>query len=263
MHDLKKKMTAAAIVAATCALTACGGGGGGSGDATGGGSVNPPVQASALAGRWTGGAGTRTLQTHTLADGSVWGIYSEDNSALHGGFFHVQAGVSGNHLSGTGKDFNMDGGGITASTFAADVTPKQSITGTATGSRAMSFGGSYESEFEQTPTLAAVAGAYLTTVTIVSTTSLASDASVGVDASGAVTGSVLGGCSFTGQLTPRTDANAFDLSLSFTSACPQGASTATGIAYYQPTDRVLKIAAASSNETAGVLALLFRAGGQP
>ena len=95
-------------IAAATGLVACGGGGGGGGTGDGPGvtGVTPSVQ-SAIAGRWTGGAGARrVMQTHTFPDGSVWAIYSEDASQLHGGFIHVNGSVAGNTVSGSGRNFN-------------------------------------------------------------------------------------------------------------------------------------------------------------
>lgn len=260
MHCVKRAFAGAAFLVAAVGLAGCGGGGGGAGNSDGPAiSGSPSSAASTIAGRWTGGAGAqRVLQTHTFPDGSVWAVYSEGSNALHGGFLHINGSVSGSTVSGAGRDFNMDGAGITASNFNAQVTPKQLISGTATGDRAMSFSGTYESEFELAPSLATVAGTYLGSVSVVSGVSLSSDTTVTVSASGAVTGSMVGGCTFSGQIAPRTDGNAYNLDVSFAGSCPPGAVAVSGIAYFQSAQRVLKLAAASSNETTGALGVVFR-----
>ena len=260
MHCVKRAFAGAALVAMAIGLGGCGGGGGAAGNSGGPGIAGGPTSAaSTIAGRWTGGAGAqRVLQTHTFPDGSVWAIYSEGSSSLHGGFLHASGSVAGSTVSGVGRDFNMDGAGITAATFNAQVTPKQLITGTASGDRAMNFSGTYESEFELAPSLATVAGTYLGNVSVVSGVSLSADTTVTVSASGALSGSMVGGCTFTGQITPRADGNAFNLNVSFAGSCPQGPVAVSGIAYYQSAQRVLKVAGASSNETTGALGVLFR-----
>jgi hypothetical protein len=261
MEKAKRAFVAAATAAA--GLVGCGGGGDSGSDASAGDApaASPtPTASASIAGRWIGSGGPRrVLETHTFPDGSVWSVYSEDSTLLHGGFIKANGTISGTTVSAAGRNFNMDGAAITSATFNAQVAPKQTITGTATGDRAMSFNGNYQAEFELTPSVGTISGAYQGATSSVGPVSATADTTLRIDAAGAVSGTMVSGCTFTGKLSPRTDGNAYNLDLSFSASCPQGALVVTGIGYYRSAEKVLRLAAANGNNTVGFLALMFRA----
>ncbi|MEJ7930518.1 hypothetical protein WG922_11095 [Ramlibacter sp. AN1015] len=225
----KRFARTAATVLATAMVAACGGGGGDGGDAA---AEKSPV------GFWNGTTSTGlTASVAVLPNGSTWAAYAGGSTL---GF------VNGN-VNGAATDFNLTSGTITQGTISTDATTKQSITSrVSAGGQTVTFTGSYDASFEQTPSLAALAGTFAGVGPSAGTT-------VTVGANGAVTGTDAG-CTFTGTATPRTDANAFNLTLTFGPApCALPGLSGSGIAVYDSTARSLLAAAVNSARTAGAI----------
>lgn len=238
---MKKLQLVAAIVAAAT-ITACGGGGG-----SGAGGDTPAPQN--LAGLWDGTTSNgRVLSAMTLSDGTTWALYTP----IGGG--NTIAGVVQGNINGAARDFNFELNTITDGTLSANITPKQSISGTVSGAGgSLSFTGNYDADFEKTPSLAALAGTFTGQSRAAAGVETAT---VTVDANGAITGTSVSGCSYTGTATPRTDGNAFNISVTFAGGvCALGTSTVTGVAFFDATEKSLIGAGLNSTKSDGFLFL--------
>jgi hypothetical protein len=238
-RTMRRFVGVVASLLATALLSACGGG-----DGDGGASSNA-VAAQLGSGLWTGTTDTnRKVTAVSLSDGRYYVIYDRvATPGTTGGLLEGSDSAVFNAFSFTStdaKDYSLESvpGPVTTGTVRADVLPRTSFNGTLARSNAtgFNFNTNYDSDFNTTPTLSAVQGTYTGTVTF----SLGPRAGVfTVDATGGVT-SVINGCSITGQLTPRTDGNIYDLSITFgPSPCVFPSQTITGIGYYRAATRQL------------------------
>ncbi len=106
----------------------------------------------------------------------------------------------------------------------------------ATGQTA-TFTGSYDKDYERTPTLAALAGTYLGDAT---TLHVVESLTIEIAASGAIHGTGASGCKFTGVASPRNHGNVYDITVVYgPSPCATPAMRLSGIAYYHGQDRTL------------------------
>jgi hypothetical protein len=241
-----KIVIAPLLVAA--ALIGCGGGGG---DST---SAAAPTTATAQ-GLWTGTTSTnRTVTGIVLSDGSYYVLYSPAGSpTLIAGVVQGNgASAGGSFSSSNGKDFNLEGYGVLPATVTGSFTTKQSFSGAITYSAATSttFTTVYDADFEGTPTLAALAGTF--------TGQLASSAgtqaaTLTIASSGAVSGSA-SGCALSGTVSPRSDGNAYNVSLTFGPApCTFAGQPLTGGAYFRSATKRLYAVAPNSTRSDGML----------
>ena len=110
----------------------------------------------------------------------------------------------------------------------------------------------YDVTFEESPLLSDLAGAYSGQAV---SSSGVQTVDLTVTSAGAVAGTVAG-CQFTGLAAPRSDANAFDLSVTFGGApCLFANQTLTGLAYYNPLTRQMIALAPNAGRTDGFLAV--------
>lgn len=170
-------------------------------------------------------------------DGTAWAAYVGTATL---GF------VVGN-INGAGTDFNLTSRTITKGTISTTATTKAQLsTRISAGNQAVTFSGSYDASFEQTPSLTALAGTF-------KGAGPSSGTTVTVAANGAVTGNDAG-CIFTGTATPRTDGNAFNLSITFGPApCALPGLSGSGIAIYNSAERSLLSAVVNASHTAGAI----------
>jgi hypothetical protein len=149
------------------------------------------------------------------------------------------------------RDFNLEGLGVLSATVAGTYVSKKSVTGAifyAQGS--VVFNGAYSTDYETKPSLATVAGAYTGQV---ASSAGVQNATFTVSSTGAVSGSA-SGCAATGTVTPRTDGNAYDTTMTFGAApCVFAGQTLRGISYYNTLTRILYSAAPNADRTNGVL----------
>lgn len=237
---MRKTLIIAAISAATLAA-GCGGGG------------DSPAPTN-VAGLWNGTTSTgRTVAALTFQDGTGWALYTpEGNPAYLAGVVQATTTVSGATASGPITDYNLEGGGITSGTISTTVNPKQSISGTVNPG-GVTFSGTYDAAFEQAPSLTETAGTFTGTAAVLGGTE---SASVTVSTTGALSGSSASGCAYTGTVTPRTDGNAFNVSVTFGGGvCSNGTSTVNGIAYYAAATKRIYSAASNSAKTNGFIFL--------
>lgn len=217
-----RKIKLAACVAALLSIAACGGGGGGSSSAPG-----------STTGFWKGTVSTgASVAAAVFPSGETWAIY------VNGGTIGVVQGT----MNGAATEFSSTGS-VTSGTITGTAVTKQSISGTA---GAATYSGTYNALFEQTPSLAAAAGTYAGSGPSAGTT-------ITVAAGGGVT-VTSATCTATGSATPRTDGNAFNVSLTYAGGgCPVAGQTMTGVAVYDGSDRSLIGAAVNTGRTAAAL----------
>lgn len=216
------------------ALAGCGGGGDDSGGA-------PLASAASAQGLWNGATSTnRTVAGLVLSDGTYYVFYSSvGNPTLIAGVIQGSGTSSvGTFSSSNARDFNLEGSGVLPATIASNFAAKQSFGGTIGYSATVNttFTSTYDAAYEIVPSLAIVAGSFTGQVASSAGTQ---SSSLTVSANGAVSGAS-SGCATTGTVSPRSDGNAYDVSLTFgPSPCLFASQTLTGIAYFNATTKRL------------------------
>jgi hypothetical protein len=238
------------IFALSLAISACGGGGSS-------GSSGPPVDMSGTAeGLWNGTTGDgRTIAGLVLNDGSYWFIYTAvGNSAVIGGAVQGDgSSSSGKFSSSNGVDFNLEGLGVNDFSFSGTYTQKSQIDGTLTytGGTTNTLSGMYDTDYDLTPSVAMIAGNYSGSA---ATAGGVEAATVSIAAGGAIVGTGVSGCSFTGMATVHPTGNVYDVTVTFGGGvCSNGTDTVTGVAYYVAAQNELVSAALNSGRTNGFL----------
>jgi hypothetical protein len=188
-------------------------------------------------------------------DGAYWVLYSAvGNPSLIAGAAQGTATFgTGTFTSSNGRDFNLEGLGVSSASVNGTFATKDTLNGTIlySGGTVVTFNAVYDATFEQAPLLSAVAGTF--TGTVASSAAVGQAATTTIAATGTLSGSA-GGCGFIGQLTPRTDGNAFNGSITFGPApCFFAGQTFSGIAFYDAATRRLYAAAPNLARTDGVL----------
>lgn len=233
-------------VAIIVSVSACGSGGD-----SGSSGVSGPAE-----GLWRGTTSTsREIAGLVLDDGTYWFFYSSiGNSAVIAGVVQGNSTSSnGSFGSSNGKDFNLEGSGISDFTMAGTYTAKSSMGGTLTyaPSVTMTFTSSYDTDYELTPILSAIAGTYSGSAATSGGTEFAT---VTISGTGAISGNSASGCSFIGSTAPRTKGNVYNISVTFGGGtCANGISTVTGMAYFNASSKQLTSAALNSGATDGFI----------
>jgi hypothetical protein len=231
--SLRARLSAAAAAAL---IAACGGGGGGGGNDQGAGGNPPnPGATSVLAGGWSGsGAPGETVQVFVVADGTAWAFAMNANRAPMD--MYVGALVPSNgQLSSTGmRAFDYEtttstgasasGTYVVGSQMAFTITPDGASVGVPISVTAVAA-----TDYDPTraAALADIAGAWGGAFRS-SETGVVAISSTGVIQNFTTSA----GCSGLGSVTPRTNENVFDVSLTLGPApCAAPGATATGTAY--------------------------------
>lgn len=198
----------------------------------------------------------RTGALVVLGDGSYWGIYSTvANDDIVAGVLQGTGTETGNNFTSTnGRDFNIEGADVLSFSVASTFSEMTSLGGTATysgGGGTVTFTGTYDDTFDDTPSLAAIAGSYFGEA---ASSGGNETAQFTINGSGNFTGSGGSGCSFNGTFSPRSDGNVFNLSIRFNGGeCVNGTSTLTGIAVYDPIEAAIIGAALNGSRSDGVI----------
>jgi len=190
-----------------------------------------------------------------LDDGTLYFLYSVvGNSSVIAGVVQGNGTSSGTTFTSSNTvDFNLEGYGVLTGSVSATYSAEQSISGTLSYSNGAinTFAGTYDPLYEATPSLTALAGTF--TGQAASSAGVAT-ANVTVQSNGTITGTVSGGCGFTGTAAPRARGNVFNASISFGSApCPFANQTLSGIAFFNPNTKRLYVAAPNAARSDGVL----------
>ncbi|HVE54618.1 MAG TPA: hypothetical protein VNB23_14655 [Ramlibacter sp.] len=182
----------------------------------GGGGDDEPVTAESAAGVWTGTTSTqRDMTAILLSDGRYYMVYAGVNapSAVGGLVQGTAAYADGRFTSADGVDFSLEGAGAAAGDIGAVLLPPFAVEGSLRGGTptAVDFRLSRSPVSATVPTLAALAGDYPGQVSFSLGTRAATFA---VTSAGAVS-SVINACNITGVVAPRSDINAYDLTITF------------------------------------------------
>jgi len=211
----------------------------------------PPI----AAGLWQGTTNTnRSIVGLVFTTGDYYVMYSPiGNPASIAGVVQGRGTLNGASFAATdARDFNLEGAGVLSATVSASVRTKSSFNGAIsyTSNGTTTFTSTYNASFEAVPTLSSVAGVYSGQA---GSSSGVQATTVTISTNGAVSSSS-NGCAITGTATPRSDANAFNISLTFGAApCVLAGQTVTGVAYYDAPTRRIYAAAPNSGRTNGVL----------
>lgn len=215
---------AASALALTALLVGCGGGDG----------VDPT---SSYLSVYVGTTGAnRDLTGVVLPDGSYYLVYSAvgDPATVGGAVQGTSVTTDGAFTSADALDFSAEGAGIKPSTIAATIVPASSFAGTITataGGTPVTFQSHTTGGIPPAASLANLAGTYTGNAGFALGVRPAVFA---VAADGSVS-STINGCAITGKATPRTDGNAYDLTIAFGGApCALPGLGFAGIAFQRP-----------------------------
>lgn len=230
------------------ALAACGGGGGDDGAA-------PAPPAPSAEGLWIGTTSTsRSVTGIVLDNGTYWILFSVPNvSGLIDGIVQgTGTSLNGSFSSSDGIDFGLEGQGINNVTLSASYTAKQSFNGSVTYSnlnQAFTFTSSYDAQYDQTPSVSAIAGTYIGIASVAGSDEFTT---IVVSPPGVIVG--ISGCKVLGTVVPRAKGNLYDLSVDFVGgACSNGASAVTGIVYFDASAKRLYLAALNNSRSNGLI----------
>ncbi len=247
-------LPAAALLATLLAVSACGGNDDNDAAAAPPADVTPPVP-SAVQGRWTGAtASGRAVNGLVLGDGTYYLMYTAPNApelvagALQGS---ARAGAT-RWASPDARDFSLEGTGVQPIAVEGSYTTGAAFGGTVTfaNGSATHFQAIYDPIYSLPPTLEAVAGSYSGNATLLVG---ALNSTLTISLSGAVTG-VVAGCTVSGAVQPRTDGNAYSLSVTLGPApCSRPGKSYVGIAYLDGSLRKLHVVAPNVERTVGLL----------
>lgn len=231
-------------VVMVCLVSGCGGGDGG----------ETPAPTATAEGLWIGNTTTaRTVTGIVLDNGSFWALYSASNNSaiIAGGFQGTGSSVNGSFSSLDARDFNLEGQGINNAQVAGTYSAKQLLNGTITYpslNQAIAFNSVYNPDYEQTPSLATIAGTYSGTA---STVPGGTDtATMFITQTGAITGIGTSGCTFAGNVAPHPRGNVYDVTITFGGGvCANGNSTVTGVGYFDASTKRLYGGTVNSTRT--------------
>ena len=250
MNTRTLKTIKALAMSGVLALAACGGGGS---------SSTATLPAASAEGLWSGSTSTsRSVTAIVLDNGSYWLLYSVPRvNAVVAGFIQGSgSALNGSFSSSDGVDFNLEGQGINNATLAASYVARQSFNGSvsyASANPPFTFTSSYNADYDQTPSLSAIAGSYAGIASVAGGTEAAT---IAISAQGVIAGTGLtaSGCQFVGTAVPRAKGNLYDLSVlvSGGGACANGTSAVTGIAYFDAGSKRLYLAALNKSRSNGL-----------
>jgi hypothetical protein len=232
------------------ALSACGSSGGNS-------SAAPAPSAPSAEGLWIGSTSdSRSVTGFVLDNGTYWILYSiaHASSLIAGVVEGSGSSLGGSFSSSDGIDFNLEGKGINSTTLSAGYMAKQSFNGSVsypTLNQTFTFTSSYNADYEQTPSVSAVAGTYVGIASVAGSNELTT---VIVNSPGIIAGTGNSGCKFLGTVVPRARGNLYDLSVAFSGGvCPSGTTTVAGIGYFDSSAKRLYVAALNKSRTNGLI----------
>jgi hypothetical protein len=257
-----------ATLALSLLVGACGGGGGdpppadaGGVGGSGGGGVIIISAGPRVGGYWVGTVDAqRELRMSVVGAYEVIGVYSlAGNPDVVAGVIRQTLASAGNATyvpDGAGVDVSFEGLGTRAADLDFSLTQGGGLSGTLThpatseSRSVLATGQSVSSRW--TPHAMDVAGSY-------SGTGYAPGATetgiVSIDAAGALTGTMAGGCSFTGTVTGIHQGDAYAVTLEFGGGgCANGDRTLTGVIPYAPPHDEVRITA---TDAAGTDAFVF------
>lgn len=235
-----RKQIPAALLALFGLLTACSDGGSdnsnvGVADAVSGDALAPSTVADVQspAGFWRGtSTDGRSVEGVVFDDGEFWLSYTAEQSSLAAGLVVGQAVVDAQGtLSGEATDFNLDGAGSRAIVLDGMLVARQSLALDilANDESVLSFTGNHSPTDAEPADVSSVLGAFVGTFSTVAG-AVTSELVIGND--GMLVGVSAFGCDFTGSVSPRSDADVFELAFTFRGElCEFAAVQVEGIAW--------------------------------
>jgi len=240
------KLLAVVLVVSSSLLAACGGGGG----------ESPAASGAAAEGLWVGSTNNgRAVTALVLDDGTFYVFYSAsaNPSAIAGVVEGNGDSKNGSFSSANARDFSVAGSAVLSPTFSASYQARQNLDGTITYTTggAITFKSTFNTSYDSTPSLAALAGTFSGPV---ASSQGAENATIVINSAGAISGSGASGCTASGKVTPRAHGNAFNVSLTFGGApCTFANQTLTGAAYFDAATKGLYVATPNAARTDAVL----------
>ncbi|MCF2133692.1 MULTISPECIES: hypothetical protein [Burkholderiaceae] len=179
------------------------------------------------------------LSALILDDGSFYAFYWSEGDLEPGGLLMGNVKASGGTLSSSDViDYDLTRSKTQKVAISATYAPKDWLNGTSVYPDAcdasFTFTTRYNADYERTPTLTTIAGAYTGTTQGLHTSS-ATEVSVETDGSIAFNS---GACRAKGTIAPRTFGDVYSLTLKFdeSPSCSYSSQTLTGIAVAAPDD---------------------------
>lgn len=231
-----------------------------------GGADSPVVQgpqSSTAEGMWDGttNSGSKILG-FVLDDGSYYAVYTDPNSTYTSG---VVIG-NGNSQNGTYSASNTldfyfgTSPYISSASVTGSYTSMQTFNGSLkwANNTSVTFNSTYDTRYNQTPSLAAIAGTYNGEIVAGSST-IGPDfdsSQVVVNSNGSVSGKTALGCNYSGSVTPRSHGNIYNINILMgPSPCDFAGQNLTGMAFYSSDNGNLIAMAPSANRSGGFLIL--------
>lgn len=211
-------------------LSACGGGG----------NDTPPPVPTTPAGWWSGTTGTgQPVRALALSSGVYYLYYTASASNnTPTGLVYGQGNVNGTAFTNTqARHYRLTDNSTVVANLAATFTPQTRFDGSVSDANGnFTWTATWDSANAGTASTSAVAGTY---TGVWAAQPLALPAVFTVASNGQFAG-LTGTCVFSGRLTPRSDVNAYDLTIGFSGfPCTSPNQDFTGVAYYDATNRSL------------------------
>lgn len=248
----------AAVALATLALMGCGGGSNDPAAPTPEPTppvtfpVTPPVTTNPIPqGIWQGAPGASiAISTVVTENGQLWSVLTGAQGTR---LLKASLSASGAGFSGTGKAFLL--GSTTPATttdavsLSASAVSKTSLSGsmtsTATGTPAEPFSLAYQSRYDTPVTLASFAGNTWTATLGPGTLNWS------IDSSGKITGTRTTGCTYSGNISLRTEAKAV-ANVAITESCP-AVTQLSGVAIKTPDNTGITLLLTTTGDAQGVV----------
>lgn len=177
----------------------------------------------------------RTATGLVLDDGSYYFIYSAQNNPaiIAGAAVGSGTALDGSFSSSNTRDINLEGLGLLSASVSAKYTAKKSFSSTINYpslNQTITATGTYDANYELTPSLAIITGSYTGRAGAPSGTE---SASLTISSAGTIAGIGSSGCGFSGTVAPRAKGNVYNAAITFGgSPCLRPNATLTGAAYF-------------------------------
>ncbi|NMG55951.1 hypothetical protein [Aromatoleum aromaticum] len=206
-------------------------------------------------GMWTGvSEDNRRMTGFVLDDGAYYVFYTlSNNHSFMGGVVQGSGNSANGTFSSTNlRDFSLEELDVFSGSFSASYDPQNTMTGTGSYSNGAQskFSATYSTAWETPSSLAGIAGHYAGSV---ATEFGIEGATVRISSSGLIAAAA-SGCQLSGNLTPRSRGNVFNMTLKFgSSPCAYAGQTFRGIATLAGSSDTLVAAALNGARTEGVM----------
>lgn len=240
---------------ALVALVGCGGGGDDGTDST------PIPQTASAEGMWSGttSRGSNVLG-FVLDDGTFYGVYTEPYSQGIVGIIQGSGSSNnGTYTVANGIDYYFGSQAyVSSASISGTYVSMQSLTGTVRwpNGETNTFDATYDTRYDETPSLTAVAGTYSGEV-------VGGSESLGVNgdyvtatisAGGLISGTSTYGCNFSGTVVPRTHGNVYNASVRMGGyPCLFPNQTLTGVLFYDSDEQLAFSAVKTPDRSGGLL----------